>query len=153
MKKAIVWMVPALIALALSGCADHALPPPNSVQTWFDPLAQAVQLMVSQREPTMQAELVRADGVPVQVGSVTLVSAPHVYYNPPPFVSVGVGGCGFGRAALPPGGLPPGPTHEILLNESARPTNRPSAAKGGPGTNLYFTGIIRCSYGVPGHIT
>ena len=106
MKKGILWIVPALIALGLGGCAGHALPPPNSVQARFDPQVQAVQLTVSQREPTTQAELVRADGTPVQVGSVTLVSAPHVHFNPPPFVSVGVGRCGFGRAALPPGGLP-----------------------------------------------
>src|SRR5689334_3803079 len=59
-------------------------------------------MMVSDMQPTMQADLLRADGAPVQVGSVTLVSKPHVYYN------VG-GGCGFGpdvTAALPPSGLP-----------------------------------------------
>jgi hypothetical protein len=102
MKKDILRIVPALIALAMSGCAGNALPPPNSVQARFDPRVRAVQLMLSEREPTMQAELVRADGAPIQVGSVTLVSKPHVYYN------VG-GGCGFGpvvTAALPPGGLP-----------------------------------------------
>jgi hypothetical protein len=101
MKKDILWSVPALIALALGGCAGNALPPPNSVQTRFDPRVRAVQIMVSERDPTKQAELVRADGAPIQVGSVTSVSAPHVYYNL---------GCGFGpdvTAALPPGGLPP----------------------------------------------
>ena len=101
MKKDMFWIVPALIALALGGCAGNALPPPNAVQARFDPRVQAVQLMVSEREPTMQAELVRADGAPVQVGSVTLVGKPHVYYNL---------GCGFGpnvTAALPPSGLPP----------------------------------------------
>jgi len=105
MEQDVLWIVPALIALALGGCAGNALPPPNSVQTRFDPRVRAVQLLVSEREPIMQAELVRADGAPVQVGSVTLVSRPHVYYNPPPFVGVGVGGfgCGFGSAALPPG--------------------------------------------------
>jgi hypothetical protein len=96
MKKAIVW-----IALVLCGCAGNMPPPPNSVQARFDPQVRAVQLMVSEREPIMQAELVSADGAPVQAGSVTLVSKPHVYYNL---------GCGFGphvTAALPPGGLPP----------------------------------------------
>ena len=108
MKKDILRIVPALIALALDGCAGHALPPPNAVQARFDPRVRAVQILVSERDPTMQAELVRADGAPVQVGSVTLVSTPHVYYNPPPFVGVGIGGfgCRFG-AALPPGGPPP----------------------------------------------
>jgi len=53
--------------------------------------------MVSDMQPTMQADLVRADGAPVQAGSLTLVSKPHVYYN---------SGCRF-RAALPPGGPPP----------------------------------------------
>ena len=96
MKKDIVWIVPALIALALGGCA-HALPPPDSVHARFDPRVRAVQLMVSDMQPTMQADLVRADGAPVQAGSLTLVSKPHVYYN---------SGCRF-RAALPPGGPPP----------------------------------------------
>jgi hypothetical protein len=101
MRKDILRIVPALITLALGGCA-HALPPPNSVQARFDPRVRAVQLTISDREPTMQAELARADGVLVQAGSMTLVSKPHIYYN------VG-GGCGFGptvTAALPPGGLP-----------------------------------------------
>jgi hypothetical protein len=107
MKKDVLWILPALLAPALGGCAGNALPPSNSVQAWFDPRVRAVQLLVSERDPTMQAELVRADGAPVQVGSVTLVSRPHVYYNPPPFVGVGGFGCGFGSAALPPGGPAP----------------------------------------------
>jgi hypothetical protein len=101
MKKAILWFLPALLALPAGGCAGHAPPPPNSVQARFDQQVRTVQIMVSERDPTMQAELVRADGAPIQVGSVTLVSKPHVYYNL---------GCGFGpdvTAALPPGGLAP----------------------------------------------
>ena len=106
MQKDIPWIVPALTALALTalalgGCAFNSLPPPNSVQARFDPRVRALQATVSERDRTMQAELVRADGAPVQVGSVTLVSKPHVYYNL---------GCGFGpdvTAALPPSGLPP----------------------------------------------
>src|SRR5690349_11434575 len=111
MKKAIIWIV-----LALGGCAGNALPPPNSVQARFDPRVQAVQVMVSQREPTMQADLVGADGARVQAGTVTLVSAPHVDYAPPPSIGIGIGGfgfsgcCGFGSGTgigLPLGGPRP----------------------------------------------
>jgi hypothetical protein len=91
MKKAIV-----AIVLALGGCAGSALPPPNSVQARFDPRVGAVQVMVSEMQPIMQAELVRADGARVQAGSVTLVSAPHVDYSPPPSIGLGFGGFGFG---------------------------------------------------------
>jgi hypothetical protein len=113
MKKAVIW-----IALALAGCAGNALPPPNSVQARFDPKFRAVQVMVSDMQPTIQADLVRADGLRVQAGGVTLVSAPHVDYNPPPSIGLGIGGfgfggcCGFGSGVgvgLPLGG--PTPAH------------------------------------------
>jgi hypothetical protein len=90
MKKTIIWIV-----LALGGCAGNVLPPPDSVQARFDLRVQAVQVMVSQREPTMQADLVRIDGARVQAGTVTLVSAPHVDYAPPPSIGFGIGGFGF----------------------------------------------------------
>jgi hypothetical protein len=102
MKKDIPWIVPALIVLALGGCADTAPPASNSVQARFDPQLRAVQLTISQPERTTQAELVGADGAPIQAGSLALVSVPHVYLSN--------AGCGFGstgvQAALPPGGLP-----------------------------------------------
>jgi len=100
MKKDILRIVPALIALVLGGCGGTALPPPNTVQARFDPQVRAVQIVVSELDRTTQAELVGADGAPVQAGSVGLVSVPHVYYNLP---------CGglAGQAAVPPGGPPP----------------------------------------------
>jgi len=114
MKKAIVWIV-----LALAGCSGNALPPPNSVQARFDPGLRAVQVMVSEMQPLMQAELVRADGARVQATGVTLVSAPHVDYSPPPSIGLGFGGFGFGGGGfgvgsgvgvdMPLGG--PRPTH------------------------------------------
>ncbi|PPQ29133.1 hypothetical protein [Rhodopila globiformis] len=102
MKKAILWTVPALSAVALGGCANNPLPSANSVQARFDPSGRTVQLMVSEQDPTTQAELVGANGAPVQAGSVTLVSEPHSYYDNSActFGSTGV------QAALPPGGTP-----------------------------------------------
>lgn len=104
MKRHILWIVPALMALAPGGCALNNLPPANTVQARFNPRARVVQVMVSQPERTTQADLVRADGAPVQAGRVALVSVPHVFYNI-------ASGCGFGTpyatAALPPSGPPP----------------------------------------------
>jgi len=114
MKKTIIWTV-----LALGGCAGNALPPPNSVQARFDPRVQAVQVMVSEMQPIMQAELVRADGARIQASGVTLISAPHVDYSPPPSIGLGIGGFGFGSGGFGAGsgvgvGFPlggPRPTH------------------------------------------
>jgi len=91
MKRAIVWIV-----LALAGCSGNALPPPNSVQARFDPTIRAVRVTVSEMQPIMQAELVRADGARVQATGVTLISGPHVDYSPPPSIGLGIGGFGFG---------------------------------------------------------
>ena len=114
MKKAIIWTM-----LALGGCAGNALPPPNSVQARFDPGLHAVQVMVSEMQPLMQAELVRTDGARVPAAGVTLVSAPHVDYSPPPSIGLGIGGFGFGSGGFGAGsgvgvGFPlggPRPTH------------------------------------------
>jgi hypothetical protein len=109
---------PVLIALSLAACASNPLPPPNSVQSRFDPQVGAVRLMVSDLQPLAAADLLGSDGNRIAATAVTLVSAPHVDYNPPPSIGLGIGGFGFSRGTgfgsgvgvgLPIGG--PTPSH------------------------------------------
>jgi hypothetical protein len=109
---------PVLVALSLAACASNPLPPPNSVQSRFDPQVAAVRVMVSDLQPLTAANLLGPDGNRIPATAVTLVSGPHVDYNPPPSVGFGIGGFGFSRGAgfgsgvgvgLPIGG--PTPNH------------------------------------------
>jgi hypothetical protein len=90
-----VW--PLLAALSLGACASNPLPPPNSVQSKFDPLVGAVRVMVSDLQPLSAADLLGPDGTRLPASAVTLVSGPHVDYSPPPSVGIGIGGFGFSR--------------------------------------------------------
>lgn len=49
-------------ALVLGACALNALPPPNSVQSRFDPQVNATRVMVSDLQPVSAVELVDPDG-------------------------------------------------------------------------------------------
>jgi hypothetical protein len=84
-----------MIVLVLSACASNVLPPPNSVQSRFDPQAGAVRVMVSDLQPLSAAGLVGPDGSRYPATAVTLISGPHVDYNPPPSLGIGIGGFGF----------------------------------------------------------
>jgi hypothetical protein len=85
----------AAIALALGACASNALPPPNSIQSQFDPQASAVRVLVSDLQPLSSADLLAPNGSRYPATAVTLVSGPHVDYSPPPSIGIGVGGFGF----------------------------------------------------------
>jgi hypothetical protein len=109
---------PIMIALSLAACASNPLPPPNSVQSRFDPQVGAVRVMVSDLQPLTAADLLGPEGDRIAATAVTLVSVPHVDYNPPPSVGIGIGGFGFSHGAgfgsgagvgLPIGG--PTPSH------------------------------------------
>jgi hypothetical protein len=84
-----------LTALCLGACALNPLPPPNSVQTRFDPQERVVRVMVSDLQPLSAADLLAPDGTRVEATAVTVLSGPHVDYNPPPSVGIGIGGFGF----------------------------------------------------------
>ena len=52
--------------------------------------------MVSSLQPVSGAALVSGEGTRYPASGVSLLSGPHVLYNPPPSVGLGVGGIGFG---------------------------------------------------------
>jgi hypothetical protein len=83
----------AIVAL-LAACGPK-LPPPNSAQAQYDGRQQAVQIMVSGLQPPSAVELVSADGHHYPASGIALLSGPHVLYNPPPSISLGIGGFGF----------------------------------------------------------
>ena len=84
----------AIVAL-LAACAGPRLPPPNSAQAQYDGQQQAVQVMVSSLQPPSAVALVSADGHRYPASGIALLSGPHVLYNPPPSISLGIGGFGF----------------------------------------------------------
>jgi hypothetical protein len=88
-----IWVV--LAALALDACGSNALPPPNSVQSQFDPQASAIRIIVSDLQPLFAANLIAPDGSRYPATAVTLISGPHVDYRPPPSLGIGIGGFGF----------------------------------------------------------
>jgi hypothetical protein len=88
------------VAAVLSACSGPKLPAPNSADVRYDPGERAVQLMVSGLQPASAAALVANDGARYPASGIALVSGPHVLYNPPPSIGLGIGG--FVASALIP---------------------------------------------------
>ena len=86
---------PLAAALALTACSGPRLPPPNSAQAVYDRGAGAVQVTISVAPPT-GAVLVSPSGARYQAAGLSMLSIPHVAYNPPPSIGLGFGGFGFG---------------------------------------------------------
>src|SRR6476469_4678651 len=84
----------ALVAL-LAACAGPKMPPPQSAQAQYDGRQQAIQVMVSSLQPPSAVALVSAEGQRYPASGIALLSGPHVLYNPPPSISLGIGGFGF----------------------------------------------------------
>jgi hypothetical protein len=87
----------ALILTALlvtAACAGPRLPPPNSAVAAYDAQGRAIQVMVSSLQPTSAATLVRQDGTRYPAYGFSVISQPHVLYNPPPSIGFGIGGFG-----------------------------------------------------------
>jgi hypothetical protein len=82
------------VAAVLSACSGPRLPAPNSVDAHYDSRGQAIQLMVSGLQPPAAAELVSETGERYPASGISIVSAPHVLYNPPPSIGIGIGGFG-----------------------------------------------------------
>jgi hypothetical protein len=79
----------------LAACAGPKLPAPNSADVRYDGRDRAVQVMVSNLQPPTAAALVADDGARYPASGIALVSGPHVLYNPPPSIGLGIGGFGF----------------------------------------------------------
>ena len=84
-----------LVVVAVLAACGPNLPPPNSADAQYDGQHRAVQVMVSSLQPPSDVALVAADGTRYPAAGIAPVSGPHVLYNPPPSVSIGVGGFGF----------------------------------------------------------
>ena len=84
-----------LIIVAVLAACGPKLPPPNSAQAHCDGRQQAIQVMVSSLQPPSAVALVSADGQRYPASGIALVSGPHVLYNPPSSISLGIGGFGF----------------------------------------------------------
>ena len=79
----------------LVACTGPTLPAPNSADVRYDGRDRAVQVMVSSLQPASAAALVANDGTRYPAAGISLVSGPHVLYNPPPSIGLGIGGFGF----------------------------------------------------------
>ena len=91
-------MKPLLVTcllLALAACAGPRLPAPNTAEVRYDAKGRAVQVMISGLQPALDAALISGQGLRYSASAISLVSGPHVLYNPPPSVSLGIGGFGF----------------------------------------------------------
>jgi hypothetical protein len=87
-----LWVMTALAMLTACG---PRLPAPNSADAQYDPRQQAVQVRVSSLQPPSAVALVAPDGTRYPAAGIALLSGPHVLYNPPPSVGLGIGGFGF----------------------------------------------------------
>ena len=79
----------------VAACSGPKLPAPNSADARYDGRERAVQLMVSGLQPATAAALVSNDGKRYPASGIALISGPHVLYNPPPSIGLGIGGFGF----------------------------------------------------------
>ena len=85
-----------LLVVGLAACSGPRLPPPNSADARYDAPDRAVQVRVSNLLPVSGASLVSGEGARYPAAGVSLLSGPHVLYNPPPSIGLGIGGIGFG---------------------------------------------------------
>lgn len=84
-----------VLILLVTACSGPTLPPPNAAQVMYDDRNQAVQVTISSVAPATGAALVSASGARYQAPGLSLLSGPHIAYNPPPTIGFGIGGFGF----------------------------------------------------------
>lgn len=81
--------------LLLAACSGPQLPQPNTTEVRYDARNRAVQVMISGVQPISGAALVSGQGSRYPASVISPLSGPHVLYNPPPSISLGIGGFGF----------------------------------------------------------
>ena len=84
------------LGLLLTACAGPRLPQPNTTEVRYDAQNRAVQVLISGLQPASEIALVSGQGSRYPAPAISPVSGPHVLYNPPPSLSLGIGGFGFG---------------------------------------------------------
>lgn len=83
------------VVISLAGCAGPSLPQPNTADARYDARDRAVQVMISGLRPASDVALISEQGSRYPASAIALLSGPHVLYNPPPSISLGIGGFGF----------------------------------------------------------
>jgi hypothetical protein len=81
--------------VALAACAGPRLPAPNSAIAEYDARDRAIHVLISGLQPATEAVLVDQDGRQIPAVGFSVISGPHVLYNPPPSIGLGIGGFGF----------------------------------------------------------
>jgi hypothetical protein len=84
-----------LAVVAVAACAGPRLPPPNNAIAEYDARDHAVHVLISGLQPATEAALVDQDGNRYPAVGFSVINGPHVLYNPPPSVGLGIGGFGF----------------------------------------------------------
>jgi hypothetical protein len=84
-----------LVVFVLSACAGPRLPSPNSAIAEYDAHSAAVHVLVSGLQPASGVALIGPDGSRHPAAAMSVISGPHVLYNPPPSIGLGIGGFGF----------------------------------------------------------
>ena len=84
-----------LVVVAMLAACGPRLPPPNSADARYDGQQRGVQVRVSSLQPPTGVALVASDGTRYPAAGIALLSGPHVLYNPPPSIGLGIGGFGF----------------------------------------------------------
>ena len=83
------------LAVVAAACAGARLPAPNSTEAHYDARTGTVQVLVSSLQPASGVALIAQDGTRYSSSGVSIISGPHVLYNPPPSIGLGFGGFGF----------------------------------------------------------
>jgi hypothetical protein len=81
--------------MILAACAGPQLPAANSALAVYDARDNAIHVTVSGLQPASEAVLIGQDGSQYPAVGFSVISGPHVLYNPPPSISLGIGGFGF----------------------------------------------------------
>jgi hypothetical protein len=84
-----------LALMTLAACAGPQLPAANSALAVYDARDNAIHVTVSGLQPASEAVLIGQDGSQYPAVGFSVISGPHVLYNPPPSISLGIGGFGF----------------------------------------------------------
>jgi hypothetical protein len=85
----------AIAVVLTAACSGPRLPAPNTALAVYDGHNRAVQVTVSSVAPPTAVILVSNTGARYQAPGLSMLSQPHVLYNPPPSIGFGLGGIGF----------------------------------------------------------